>query len=166
MGAWVALDDVDSTNGALIAVKGSHNLPEADLMELKNRFFPNSDVPPSSTPLFNAYNDALVEAANKAGLPVVECIVKKGDLIIWNPATLHGGLPHIDKTRTRRSFVMHITPKNMPMRHMDYFFHRDRPIVGPDEKIYFNYLGRDIVAGSDVDFRHVKKISIKKLGIF
>ena len=54
MGVWVALDDVDEENGPLHVLKGSHKLGEPDIDELKNRFYPNEDVPASSTPLFNA----------------------------------------------------------------------------------------------------------------
>lgn len=39
MGAWVALDDVDESNGPLMAVRGSHKLPEPDILKLKNQFF-------------------------------------------------------------------------------------------------------------------------------
>ncbi len=165
MGVWVALDDVDENNGALLAVKGSHKILEPNLMELKNRFYPNDDVPPSSTPLFNAYNEALVKMAEQAGLPVITCKVNKGDLIIWNPATLHGGLPHIDKNLTRRSFVMHITPRNMPMQHMDYFFNRAKK-VSPVERTYYSKGGRLFLDGDMVDFRHIKQFSVRELGQF
>lgn len=165
MGVWAALDDVDENNGALLAVKGSHKLPEANLTELKRRFYPSSEVPPSSTPLFNAYNDELVEMAKNAGLPVVTCTVKKGDLIIWNPATLHGGLPHVNKARTRRSFVMHITPENMPMHHMDYFFNREKKIM-PVKRQYHTFKDRLFAAGDMIDFRHVKQFPVSELGTF
>ncbi len=165
MGVWVALDDVDENNGALIAVKGSHELPEPNLVELKNRFHPNEDVPSSSPLLFDAYNQELINAAHDCGLSTQVCNVNKGDLIIWNPQTLHGGLPHHDKTRTRRSFVMHITPKNMPMKHMDYFFHRDKPIEAVSNS-YQTVGERLMSAGDQIDFRHIKCYSTKELGIF
>jgi ectoine hydroxylase-related dioxygenase (phytanoyl-CoA dioxygenase family) len=165
MGVWVALDDVDETNGALIAVKGSHRLEEPDLNELKNQFYPTSDVPASSTPLFNAYNAELAKEATRKGLSAVTCGVKKGDMILWHPSTLHGGLPHLDTSRTRRSFVMHITPQNMPIKHMDYFFHRDKPIEMV-EKEYFTHADRLLAAGDTVDFRHMKAFTVSELGTF
>ena len=165
MGAWVALDDVDESNGPLMAVRGSHKLPEPDILKLKNQFFPDGNVPPSHTPLFNAYNDAVLEMSRQADMPLVTFLVKKGDLIIWNPSTLHGGLPHLNKSLTRRSFVMHITPKNMPMKHMDYFFNRDRK-VEPVQRDYSVHGDRVIASGNTVDFRHVKHFSIDELGEF
>lgn len=165
MGVWVALDDVDERNGALIVVKGSHNLSDPNLFELKQKFFPNSDVPPSSTPLFNAYNEKLIEAANKDNLEQITCSVKRGDMIIWNPSTLHGGLPHIDKTLTRRSFVMHITPENMPMKHMDYFFDRTK-VIDEVNRDYYAYGDRLLHSGNTVDFAHIKQHDVSTLGVF
>jgi phytanoyl-CoA hydroxylase len=166
MGVWAALDDVDENNGALIVIKGSHKLPEPSLRALKESFFPETDVPPSSTPLFNAYNEELISmAARGGGLQKIICKVKKGDLIIWHPATLHGGLPHLDKNKTRKSLAMHITPKNMPMKHMDYFFHRNK-IIEPINQNYDSFKGRLFRSDSIIDFRHMKSFDIKDLGEF
>lgn len=165
MGIWVALVDADEDNGALIAVKGSHKLPELNLLELKMKFYPNEDVPASSTPLFNAYNEELVRAAQALGLTTSVCKVKRGDMIIWNPATLHGGLPHKNKSRTRRSFVMHVTPQNMPIMHMDYFFHREKEIEKVDRP-YVAVGDRLMSMGDSIDFRHMKTFNVKELGVF
>ena len=165
MGVWVALNDADETNGALVAVKGSHRLEEPDLNQLKNRFFPTTDVPASYRPLFLAYNEELETQARRKGLVAVPCVVRKGDMILWHPSTLHGGLPHLDKSRSRRSFVMHITPHNMPIKQMDYFFHRDKPIESV-EREYFTHADRLLLAGDQVDFRHMKAFTASELGTF
>ncbi|MDG9928577.1 MULTISPECIES: phytanoyl-CoA dioxygenase family protein [unclassified Pseudomonas] len=165
MGVWVALDDVDENNGALVAVRGSHKIPDPDIVKLREQFFPDGNVPPSHTPLFNAYNEAVLEMTRQSDMPIVTCKVKAGDMIIWNPATLHGGLPHLNKALTRRSFVMHITPENMPMKNMDYFFDRDK-VVPPVQREYSEYCGRKIVSGAVVDFRHIKHFSLDDLGLF
>ena len=169
MGAWAALDDVDENNGALIVIKGSHKLPEPNLNKLKEKFFPETDVPQSSTPLFNAYNEELISMAAKeekgGRMQKIICNVKKGDLIIWHPGTLHGGLPHLDKNKTRKSLAMHITPKNMPMKHMDYFFHRNK-IIEPIYQNYDSFEDRLFRSGSIIDFRHKKTFDIKDLGEF
>lgn len=165
MGVWAALDDVDDTNGPLVVVKGSHKLGEPNLEKLKMKYHPNEPVPPSSSELFNAYNEELVSFANSAGLETVVCEVSKGDVIVWDPATLHGGLPHLNKEKTRRSFVMHVTPKNMPIKHMDYFFNPNKPI-GETNKDYENYSGRLIEVGDKVDFMHKKIMPVELLGRF
>lgn len=165
MGVWVALDDVNENNGALIVVEGSHKLPEPDLIALREKFHPGEKVPPSSPALFDAYNQVLCDAAKACGLSTNVCNVNRGDMILWHPSTLHGGLHHNDKSRTRRSFVMHITPKNMPIKHMDYFFDRSK-VINPVEKTYLP-IGSDrlISAGDQIDFRHVKSFSSKELGV-
>jgi len=165
MGVWAALDNVDESNGPLIAVKGSHKLSEPDLMSLKSKFHPSEPVPPSSPELFNAYNEELISMAKKAGLETVVCNVSKGDVIVWNPATLHGGTTHINKEKTRRSFVMHVTPQNMPMKHMDHFFDRTK-FIEPVDKVYENYCGRLIEDGDKVDFMHKETMSVNYLGRF
>jgi len=165
MGVWVALDDADENNGALVVVRGSHRLEEPNLEKLKNQFYPTSNVPASSQPLFNAYNAELEAEARAKDLPTVTCVVKSGDMIIWHPSTLHGGLPHLDKNRSRRSFVMHITPENMPIKHMDYFFHRDKPIQAVENQ-YFTHAGRLLYAGNTIDFRHMKVFTTSELGTF
>ena len=165
MGVWAALDDVDDTNGPLIVVKGSHKLGEPNLEKLKSKFHPNEPVPPSSPELFNAYNEELILLANNAGLETVVCKVSKGDVIVWDPSTLHGGLLHVNKEKTRRSFVMHVTPKNIPIKHMDYFFNPNKPIEKVN-KDYENYSGRLIEVGDKIDFMHKKIMSVNFLGRF
>jgi phytanoyl-CoA hydroxylase len=78
---------------------------------------------------------------------------------------LHGGLPHLDKNKTRKSLAMHITPKNMPMKHMDYFFHRNK-IIEPIDQNYDSFKGRLFRSDSIIDFRHMKSFDIKDLGEF
>jgi ectoine hydroxylase-related dioxygenase (phytanoyl-CoA dioxygenase family) len=165
MGVWVALDDVDEGNGALLVVEESHKIGEPDLDDLKNRFFPNEEVPVSSTPLFDAYNKELRTIANDLKLKTTPFIAAKGDMIIWNPSTLHGALPHIDKERSRRSFVMHITPQDQPIKQMDYFFNKAKQIE-KQEKIYTQVEDRLIAAGSEVNFRHIRSFSVSDLGLF
>jgi phytanoyl-CoA hydroxylase len=166
MGAWVALQDTDETNGTLQVVKGSHKLPEPDLTELVGKYFETpSQVPSSHTQLFNDFNERLIETATSKGLVSEPINMKKGDLVVWNPSALHGGLPHKDLNKTRLSFVMHITPKNIPMLHMDYFFNRDKPIPVID-RLYRSYKNKLIHESGVVDFLHKKTFTPEELGIF
>ncbi len=165
MGVWVALDDVDENNGALFAVKGSHKLGEPDLDRMKKIYHPAGNVPESSPLLFQAYNQELVRMCETHQLQITVFPVQKGDIIIWHPSTLHGGLPHRDLKRSRRSFVMHITPKNTPVKNMDYFFDRAK-YIEPVNKKYEQYRGREIEGGSSIDFMHVKSFEKNELGIY
>ena len=67
--------------------------------------------------------------------------------------------------KRRRSFVMHITPQDMPIKHMDYFFDKKKKIPAIKRK-YEAYNGRLIERGSTVDFMHKKTFHINDLGIF
>ena len=161
MGCWVALDDVDETNGALMVVKQSHLLGEPDLDKLMEECGLIS-APPTHDPLFSRYNESLVMEAERRGLSKVECHVKKGDMVIWHPNTLHGGIPHRDKNKSRRSFVMHVISKDTPIKHMDYFFHRDKPIP-PASWVYKKYKTREYIDGNHVDFRHKYTVDLTDL---
>lgn len=163
-GVWAALDDVDKNNGALIAIKESHKIDEPDLNEIKDLIYPNKSIPSICNNLFNEYNTRVINQAKKNKLDEIICEVQKGDVIIWHPSTLHGGLKHNDINRSRRSFVMHITPKDMPMMHMDYFFDRERPI--PAIKREYIDLGNNrlIVKGTTVDFMHKRIFDLSEIG--
>ncbi|WP_171018849.1 phytanoyl-CoA dioxygenase family protein [Microbulbifer harenosus] len=97
-GVWVALEDVDETNGALIYYPGSHKLPEITMQDV--------GVTPSYAhyPEYERYIQSLVE---RKGLPVQRGILQKGQVLIWHANLLHGGGSHPDKARTRHSQVTH-----------------------------------------------------------
>lgn len=97
-GVWVALEDIDLDNGALVYYPGSHKLP----------FVTMEDVSPESGPdhyhLYEAYIEKLVKEKR---LQPERAILKKGQALIWAANLLHGGGSHVDKTRTRMSQVTH-----------------------------------------------------------
>ncbi|QIL89857.1 phytanoyl-CoA dioxygenase [Microbulbifer sp. SH-1] len=97
-GAWVALEDVDESNGALTYYPGSHKLPEITMQDV--------GVPPSYAhyPEYERYIQSLVE---QKGLLTQRGILKKGQVLIWHANLLHGGGSHPDKARTRHSQVTH-----------------------------------------------------------
>lgn len=103
LGVWIALEDVDENNGALHYIPGSHKLP----------YFLNSDYDNEGSffkignKSYKAYEEFLEEKVVELGLKKEIFKAKKGDLLIWHANILHGGEPHIDKTRTRKSLVYH-----------------------------------------------------------
>ena len=48
---------------------------------------------------------------------------------------------------------------------MDYFFHRDKPIEAV-ERQYLTHADRLLLAGDQVDFRHMKAFAVSELGTF
>lgn len=97
-GVWVALEDVDMTNGALHYYPGSHLLPEITMQDI--------GVPAQSSH-YRDYENFIAEYVQKQGLTVEYGTLKKGQLFVWHSNLLHGGGPHPDQSRTRHSQVSH-----------------------------------------------------------
>jgi len=104
-GVWIALEDVDEQNGALIYYPGSQNW-----IQLSNEHF---CVNPEITKQGNNFThemkfseawEMLGEHYNVAPKPVS---LKKGQAVIWTSSVVHGGYPISDKSRTRWSQVSH-----------------------------------------------------------
>lgn len=103
IGVWIALEDVSSENGALHYYPGSHQLP----------YYMNSDYDNEGNFLmlgnkgYKVYEEMLEQKIKEMNLKkdVFDC--KKGDMLIWHANILHGGEPHINKNKTRKSMVFH-----------------------------------------------------------
>lgn len=113
LGVWIALEDVDENNGALHYIPKSHKLP----------YFLNSDYDNEGTALkigkksYRAYETFLEDKVKELGLKKEIFKAKKGDLLIWHANILHGGEPHTDKNRTRKSLVYHFFDENSVCYH-------------------------------------------------
>ncbi|WP_228448049.1 MULTISPECIES: phytanoyl-CoA dioxygenase family protein [unclassified Chryseobacterium] len=113
LGVWIALEDVDENNGALHYIPGSHKLP----------YFLNSDYDNEGTALkigkksYKAYEEFLENKVQELGLKKEVFRAKKGDMLIWHANILHGGEPHTDKNRTRKSLVYHFFDENSVCYH-------------------------------------------------
>lgn len=113
LGVWIALEDVDETNGALHYIPGSHKLP----------YFLNSDYENEGDAIrigkksYRAYEEFLEEKVKELGLKKEIFKAKKGDMLIWHANILHGGEPHTDKNRTRKSLVYHFFDENSVCYH-------------------------------------------------
>ncbi|MCY0978337.1 phytanoyl-CoA dioxygenase family protein [Chryseobacterium sp. CY350] len=113
LGVWIALEDVDENNGALHYIPGSHKLP----------YFLNSDYDNEGTffkigkKSYLAYEEFLAAKVQQLGLKKEVFRAQKGDLLIWHANILHGGEPHLDKSRTRKSLVYHYFDKNSVCYH-------------------------------------------------
>lgn len=113
LGVWIALEDIDENNGALHYIPGSHKLP----------YFLNSDYDNEGDTLrigkksYKEYEEFLEEKVKELGLKKEIFRAKKGDLLIWHANILHGGEPHLDKSRTRKSLVYHYFDENSVCYH-------------------------------------------------
>jgi ectoine hydroxylase-related dioxygenase (phytanoyl-CoA dioxygenase family) len=101
--AWIALEDVDSTNGPLEYFPGSHKLPYL----LYPEFNPEHSKWLLNNSAYKKYEDQLDAIIAQQSFEKMEFHAKKGDVLIWHANLLHGGKAILDKTRTRKSMVLH-----------------------------------------------------------
>ncbi|HYC60551.1 MAG TPA: phytanoyl-CoA dioxygenase family protein [Thermoanaerobaculia bacterium] len=102
-GVWVALEDVDETNGPLHYYPGSQKLPTFNIHNL------GLVASSAADPLHNvARYEQFVEALMPAtGLQRQELRIEKGQALIWAANLYHGGCPIVDRGRTRHTQVTH-----------------------------------------------------------
>lgn len=101
--AWIALESTDEKNGPLVYFPGSHRLPylkNADLGLKENRFL--LDENPNAK-----YEQKIKEVLEKGNFKPQEFHANSGDVLIWHGNLVHGGKKMLDKTRTRKSMVIH-----------------------------------------------------------
>ncbi|AKS40591.1 phytanoyl-CoA dioxygenase family protein [Wenzhouxiangella marina] len=97
-GVWVALEDIDEENGALVYYPGSHRLPEQTMQDV------GTGIGYEHYPDYESHIEALVEGE---GLEAQRARVSRGQAFIWHGNLLHGGGSHPDRSRTRHSQVTH-----------------------------------------------------------
>ncbi|HRP54885.1 phytanoyl-CoA dioxygenase family protein [Agriterribacter sp.] len=113
LGVWIALEDITDENGPLHYYPGSHKLP----------YYLNSDYGNEGNALFLGnksyadYEHMIAERIKAQKLEKVKFFAKKGDLIIWHANLFHGGDPHLDKEKTRKSMVFHYFKENVICYH-------------------------------------------------
>lgn len=103
MGAWVALEDARVDAGPLFYWDRSHRAVP------KNAFDDGSVLAEGDGPHVRAFENYLENACHDRGLERLIFTPRKGDLLIWHAALVHGGMPRNDPTLTRRSIVSHYT---------------------------------------------------------
>ncbi len=103
IGVWIALEDIEADNGPVHYYPGSHKLP----------YFLNSAFDNEGTSMMlgkKKYGDYEAMIENKLkdySLEKKLFTAKKGDILIWHANLLHGGEAHINKSKTRKSMVLH-----------------------------------------------------------
>ncbi len=103
LGVWIALEDITEDNGPLHYYPQSHKLPyylNADYNNEGNTWLLGSKS-------YTDYEAMMQEKIQQQQLKKVNFLAKKGDLLIWHANLFHGGEPHLNKTKTRRSMVLH-----------------------------------------------------------
>jgi len=101
--AWIALEDIDSTNGPLFYLPGSHKLPYL----LNDKYEHGGGKLVLGSEAYEKYEVHLAEEIKRTAFAEKEFYAKKGDVLIWHANLLHGGKAITDEQRTRKSMVVH-----------------------------------------------------------
>jgi hypothetical protein len=108
-GVWVALEDIDMTNGPLVYYPGSHRLPFVDYEDVGFAGV-KEDYPDYMRFIWdrNAHYEEYVKSLlAQHDLTPEYGTINKGEALLWASNLLHGGLYQEDKSRTRNSQVTH-----------------------------------------------------------
>ncbi len=97
-GVWVALEDIDLDNGALVYYPGSHKLPYYSMQDL--------GLEPGYAH-YHEYEQCIQNLIADENLQPEYGVINKGEAIIWHANLLHGGSSRKDIARTRHSQVTH-----------------------------------------------------------
>lgn len=113
LGAWFALEDIHPDNGPLHYYPGSHRLPyfnNADFHNQGSKYFKGKQSYP-------AYTAMLSQKIEDGGFKKEVFQARKGDLLLWHANLMHGGEPHQNRERTRKSMVFHYFKKGVVCYH-------------------------------------------------
>jgi len=103
LGVWIALEDIGIDNGPLHYYPGSHKLP----------YYLNSDYDNEGNAIFigdkdyTAYENMISQKIGEMNMNKETFTAKKGDVLVWHANLFHGGEPHLNKSKTRKSMVFH-----------------------------------------------------------
>jgi ectoine hydroxylase len=100
---WIALEDVNESNGPLFYYPGSQKMPyllNSAFNEGESRFRLGKHD-------YRDYESALQGRVEREGYEKKIFLASKGDLMIWHANLVHGGSPVLDPSLTRKSMVIH-----------------------------------------------------------
>jgi phytanoyl-CoA hydroxylase len=103
LASWTALEDIDPRSGALVYVPGSHKLPWFEFAPGRYVYDPTVMGEPEVRAAMKFYDRTLAAS----GLEMHTFTAKRGEVLLWHSALLHGGGPVADERLTRKSFVVH-----------------------------------------------------------
>ncbi|MCX5957324.1 MAG: phytanoyl-CoA dioxygenase family protein [Cyanobacteria bacterium] len=105
--AWIPLEDIQAEAGPLVYYKGSHLPDQLGFYDWGQGSILASRDADSS--VFASYTKHLEEIVRSRELQPSIFLPKRGDLLIWHGALIHGGTPMQNPGLTRRSFICHYT---------------------------------------------------------
>ena len=102
--AWIALEDITEESGPLAYVPGSQKFPFRSLHGDEEYVYDPSRHTASEVEGAVRFYD---EELKRSGLPTHHFLGKRGEVLVWHSALMHGGAPPSSPERTRKSYVIH-----------------------------------------------------------
>jgi ectoine hydroxylase-related dioxygenase (phytanoyl-CoA dioxygenase family) len=109
--AWIACESIGLDGGPVFYCPGSHRWPPHDFGG-DNVLF---DADPFDDPRWRAYEASLEREIDRRGAERRIFTAACGDLLLWHPLLVHGGMPVHDPAATRRSLVCHYGVLSTPL---------------------------------------------------
>ncbi|NJC27194.1 phytanoyl-CoA dioxygenase family protein [Neolewinella antarctica] len=113
LGVWLALEDIELDNGPLHYYPGSHKMP----YYLNTEYGNEGDWLLTGEKTYGDYETMIADKVAGTSYEKKVFLAKKGDLFIWHANLLHGGEPHLNPDRTRKSMVLHYFDANRVCYH-------------------------------------------------
>jgi hypothetical protein len=136
-GVWTAFEDIHEDSGPLFYVDKSHQWPRLTAADVLARdpalrarveaFRSSNGGEPDlelSDEVYNAYIANIDRRIKETGAQVLPAMLDKGDVFIWHGWLVHGGLPRVNRSLTRRSMVVHYIGESARMWDQHKFFLR------------------------------------------
>jgi len=108
LAAWIALEDVTHDCGPLLYVPGSHRLPYYEFHPGQYMFDESTMGADEIRRGLEFYESELRDR----GLVVEQHWPRKGEVLLWHASLFHGGAPVEDPSKTRKSFVVHLSSRS------------------------------------------------------
>jgi len=104
---WIPLEDIKADAGPLVYYPGSHRPDELGFFDWGGGSILASRDAPDST--FTAYGAHLEKQLRVHKRKSQIFLPRRGDILIWHGALVHGGTPMNNPDLTRKSYVCHYT---------------------------------------------------------
>jgi ectoine hydroxylase-related dioxygenase (phytanoyl-CoA dioxygenase family) len=105
---WIPLEDIHTDSGPLVYYRGSHDVSKVGFFDWGSGYINNFDRFNSKEQV-SSYAKFLELKVKDMNFKPLYFLPKKGDLLIWHGALIHGGSPIKNRNLTRKSFVGHFT---------------------------------------------------------
>jgi ectoine hydroxylase-related dioxygenase (phytanoyl-CoA dioxygenase family) len=101
--AWIAIEDIAPESGPLAYVPGSQKFPFYELSPGEFVYDPSRHSGHDVEAAVEFYDEQL----RRSGLPVRQFLARRGEVLVWHSALMHGGAPPLSPERTRKSLAIH-----------------------------------------------------------